>query len=94
MVKAGWCMYSMTQGHRLLWYQTSWYKVLLHLISLGLSAFDNVSFEMQTMTSCKATMADLVKFNVQSLHIGEIFCNVVSVVSEPWSDDENTLPHK
>ena len=49
---------------------------------------------MQTMTSCKATMADLVKFNVQSLHIGEIFCNVVSVVSEPWSDDENTLPHK
>ena len=25
---------------------------------------------------------------------GEIFCNVVSVVSDPWSDDENTLPHK
>ena len=31
---------------------------------LGLTAFDNVSFEMQTMTSCKATTADLVKFNV------------------------------
>ena len=61
---------------------------------LGLTAFDNVSFEMQTMTSCKATMADLVKFNVQSLHTGEIFGNVVSVVNEPWSDDENTLPHK
>ena len=61
---------------------------------LGLTAFDNVSFEMQTMTSCKATTADLVKFNVQSLHAGEIFCNVVSVVNEPWSDDENTLPHK
>ena len=49
---------------------------------------------MQTMTSCKATTADLVKFNVQSLHTGEIFGNVVSVVNEPWSDDENTLPHK
>ena len=49
---------------------------------------------MQTMTSCKATTADLVMFNVQSLHTGEIFCNVVSVVNEPWSDDENTLPHK
>ena len=61
---------------------------------LGLTAFDNVSFEMQTMTSCKATTADLVKFNVQSLHTGEIFGNVVSVVNEPWSDDENTLPHK
>ena len=61
---------------------------------LGLTAFDNVSFEMQTMTSCKATMADLVKFNVQSLHTGEIFGNVVSVVNEPWSDDKNTLPHK
>ena len=61
---------------------------------LGLTAFDNVSFEMQTMTSCKATTVDLVKFNVQSLHTGEIFCNVVSVVNEPWSDDENTLPHK
>ena len=61
---------------------------------LGLIAFDNVSFEMQTMTSCKTTTADLVKFNVQSLHTGEIFCNVVSVVNEPWSDDENTLPHK
>ena len=31
---------------------------------------------------------------MQSLHTGEIFCNVVSVVNEPWSDDENTLPHK
>ena len=61
---------------------------------LGLTAFDNVSFEMQTMTSCKATTADLVKFNVQSLHTGEIFGNVVSVVNEPWSDDENILPHK
>ena len=61
---------------------------------LGLTTFDNVSFEMQTMTSCKATTADLVKFNVQSLHTGEIFGNVVSVVNEPWSDDENTLPHK
>ena len=61
---------------------------------LGLTAFDNVSFEMQTMTSCKATTADLVKFNVQSLHTGEIFGNVVSVVNEPWSNDENTLPHK
>ena len=49
---------------------------------------------MQTMTSCKATTADLVKFNVQSLHTAEIFYNVVSVVNEPWSDDENTLPHK
>ena len=61
---------------------------------LGLTAFDNVSFEMQTMTSCKAITADLVKLNVQSLHTGEIFCNVVSVLCEPWSDDENTLPHK
>ena len=61
---------------------------------LGFTAFDNVSFEMQTMTSCKATTADLVKFNVQSLHTGENFCNVVSVVNEPWSDDKNTLPHK
>ena len=61
---------------------------------LGLTAFDNVSFEMRTTTSCKATTADLVKFNVRSLHTVEIFCNVVSVVNEPWSDDENTLPHK
>ena len=61
---------------------------------LGLTVFDNVSFKMQTMTSCKAITADLVKLNVESLHTGEIFCNVVSVVSEPWSDDENTLPHK
>ena len=49
---------------------------------------------MQTMTSCKATTADLVKFNVRLLHTGEIFCNVVLVVNEHWSDDENTLPHK
>ena len=61
---------------------------------LGLTAFDNVSFEMQIMTSCKTTTADLVKFNVQSLHTGEIFCNVVSVVNKPWNDDKNTLPHK
>ena len=40
---------------------------------LGLTAFDNVSFEMQTMTSCKAIMADLVKLNVQSLYTGVEF---------------------
>ena len=51
--------------------------------ALGLTAFDNVSFEMQTMTSCKATTTDLVKFNVQLLHTGEIFCNVVSLVNKP-----------
>lgn len=61
---------------------------------LSLTPFDDVCFEMQTMAGCKPTASNRVKFNVQSLHTGEIFCDVVSVVNEPWSDNESSLPHK
>ena len=60
---------------------------------LKLKAFDNVSFDMDTMTGRKSNTANLVKFNTQSLYNNEMFFDITSVVNEPWCNDVSTLPH-
>ena len=60
---------------------------------LKLKAFDNVPFDMDTMIGRKSNTANLVKFNIQSLHNNEMLFDITSVVNEPWCDDVSTLLH-
>ena len=60
---------------------------------LKLKAFDNMSFDMDTIIGRKSNIADLVKFNIQSLYNNETFFNITSVVNEPWCEDVTTLPY-
>ena len=60
---------------------------------LKLKAFDNVSFDMDTMIGRKSNTANLVKFNIQSLYNSEMLFDITSVVNEPWCDDVSTLLH-
>ena len=50
---------------------------------LKLKAFDNVSFDMDTMIGRKSNTANLGKFNIQSLYNNEMFFDITSVVNEP-----------
>ena len=59
---------------------------------LKLKAFDNVSFDMDTMIGRKRNTANLVKFNIQFLYNNEMFFDITSVVNEPWCNDVSTLP--
>ena len=60
---------------------------------LKLKAFDNVSFDMNTMIGRKSNTANLIKFNIQSFYNDEMFFDITSVVNEPWCYDVSTLPH-
>ena len=60
---------------------------------LKLKSFDNFLFDIDTMIGRKSNIADLVKFNIQSLYNNETFFNITSVVNEPWCDDVSTLPY-
>ena len=60
---------------------------------LKLKAFDNVSFDMDTIICRKSNTTNLVKFNIQSLYNNEMFFDITSVVNELWWDDISTLPH-
>ena len=61
---------------------------------MGLKPFDRTSFKLDTLIGAKDNSADLVKFHVQSLESNELFCELIAVVNEPWSDDVENLPHK
>ena len=61
---------------------------------LGLEPFDTASLKLDTLFGDKNTSANLVKFNIQSIDIEELFGDVTAVVIPHWVDDVKTLPHK
>ena len=61
---------------------------------LGLEPFDTASFKLDTLVGDKNTLANLVKFNIQSIDTEELFGDVTAAVISPWVDDVETLPHK
>ena len=61
---------------------------------LGLEPFDTSSFKLDTLVGDRNTSANLVKFNIQSIGIEELFGYVTAAVIPPWIDDVETLPHK
>ena len=61
---------------------------------LELEPYDQTSFRMETLSGSKLTHANLVKFDLQSLFLKEVFALSNVVINKSWKDDLDTLPHK
>ena len=60
---------------------------------LSIFPFDKTSFKLDALIGAQDSFTNIIPFALQSLDTNIMFCDIATVVHEPWSDDIEALPH-